>query len=223
MTFVAAQPVTAVLIVAPPTLYRQGLLATLRDARPALPLTLSRNAAALPARLCRDAPSLLILDLALPGVICETLIGEIRGACPAVRLLLIGAKKLPFSAARLVVEHGGGALLARHATPGELVAAVAQLIGGPPNRRFGRFGGGGGAPRPCGTAPEAEKTAFTTRELEVLQLVAADYSSQEIATHLSISIRTVDCHRRLLLEKTGTRSIIGLVLHAVRHGWVSVV
>ncbi len=221
MTFVAAQPVTAVLIVAPPTLHRQGLLATLRDARPDLPLTLSSNAAALPERLCRDAPALLILDLALPGVACETLIGEIRGACPAVRLLLIGAKKLPFSAARLVVEHGGGALLTRHATPGELVAAVAQLIGGPPGGPFG--GGGGGAVRSCGNALWAEKAAFTTRELEVLQLVAADYSSQEIATHLSISIRTVDSHRRLLLEKTGTRSIIGLVLHAVRHGWVSVV
>ncbi len=78
-----------------------------------------------------------------------------------------------------------------------------------------------------GAAAAAAKTAsavlFSIRELEVLRLVAADWTSQEIAEHLCISPRTVETHRRMMLEKAGTRSMIGLVSQSVRHGWVTVV
>ena len=56
---------------------------------------------------------------------------------------------------------------------------------------------------------------LTSREKEVLHLIIKEYSNQEIADELFISPRTVDAHKRNLLEKTGAKNIAGLVLYAV--------
>ncbi len=56
---------------------------------------------------------------------------------------------------------------------------------------------------------------LTSREKEVLRLIIKEYSNQEIAEELFISPRTVDAHKRNLLEKTGSKNIAGLVLYAI--------
>ncbi len=58
---------------------------------------------------------------------------------------------------------------------------------------------------------------LTDREREVLQLIVAEYTSEEIARKLSISKKTVDNHRAHLLEKTGCKSTIGLVKYALEN------
>ena len=58
--------------------------------------------------------------------------------------------------------------------------------------------------------------ALTTRESEVLQLIVAEYTNHEIADKLFISLRTVDTHRRHLLEKLGVKNTAGLVKYALR-------
>lgn len=56
---------------------------------------------------------------------------------------------------------------------------------------------------------------LTEREKEVLHLIIKEYSNQEIADELFISPRTVDAHKRNLLEKTGSKNVAGLVLYAI--------
>ena len=58
---------------------------------------------------------------------------------------------------------------------------------------------------------------LTNRELEVIKLIAADFSSQEIADKLFISIRTVETHRKHIMEKLHTKSIIALVHYAIQN------
>ena len=60
-----------------------------------------------------------------------------------------------------------------------------------------------------------EKPTLTPRESEVLELIIQEYTNQEIADKLFISIRTVDVHRRNLLKKTGVRNTAGLVRFAM--------
>ena len=62
--------------------------------------------------------------------------------------------------------------------------------------------------------------ALTRRELEVLTLIAEEKGNQEIADLLFISIRTVDSHRRHLLEKLKVKNTAGLVKHAIRMGLI---
>lgn len=61
------------------------------------------------------------------------------------------------------------------------------------------------------------ETPLTNREKEVLKLIVKEYSNQEIADELFISPRTVDAHKRNLLEKTGCKNIAGLVVYALEH------
>lgn len=56
---------------------------------------------------------------------------------------------------------------------------------------------------------------LTEREKEVLRLIIKEYTNQEIADELFISPRTVDAHKRNLLEKTGSKNVAGLVLYAI--------
>ncbi len=60
-------------------------------------------------------------------------------------------------------------------------------------------------------------TPLTPRETEVYKLILDECSNQEIADKLFISIRTVEVHKRNLLEKTGAKNTTGLVLYAVKN------
>lgn len=59
---------------------------------------------------------------------------------------------------------------------------------------------------------------ITDREIEVLRLIVEEYSNSEIAEKLFISVRTVDTHRRNLLEKLGVKNTAGLVKYALQKG-----
>jgi DNA-binding NarL/FixJ family response regulator len=68
------------------------------------------------------------------------------------------------------------------------------------------------------SAPNPEN--LTERELQVLALIAKDYSNREIADALFISPRTVDAHKQNILRKTGVKSMAGLVVFAIKHNLV---
>ena len=61
---------------------------------------------------------------------------------------------------------------------------------------------------------------LTKRELQVLKLIAEEKSNKEIAEILFISTRTVDAHRRNLLEKLKAKNTVSLVKHAIRLGLI---
>ncbi len=69
------------------------------------------------------------------------------------------------------------------------------------------------------TAPEP--IHITDREQEILELIVQEHTNQEIAEKLYISSRTVDAHRRNLLQKTGARNTAGLVKYAFQHNLIS--
>jgi DNA-binding NarL/FixJ family response regulator len=62
---------------------------------------------------------------------------------------------------------------------------------------------------------------ITRREEEILQLVCKQYTAEEIAQELYISVKTVNGHRTNLLQKTGSRNVTGLVLYAIRNNIVT--
>ena len=69
--------------------------------------------------------------------------------------------------------------------------------------------------------PARYPEVFSRRELQVLRLVMDDHCNEEIANHLCLSVRTVESHRRTLLQKAGTRTLVGLATRAMRAGWVA--
>lgn len=59
---------------------------------------------------------------------------------------------------------------------------------------------------------------LTKREVEIIQKIADDMSNQEIADNLHISLRTVETHRRNLMQKLNVNTVVALLKHASKHG-----
>jgi len=66
-----------------------------------------------------------------------------------------------------------------------------------------------------------ETVSLTSREIDIIRMAAQELSSAEIADRLSINVRTVDTHRKRIMEKTNTRNFIGVVLYALRHDLIT--
>jgi len=69
-----------------------------------------------------------------------------------------------------------------------------------------------------GSKPESKATSsLTDRELEVLKLVAQEFSTQEMANQLLLSVNTVETYRKSLLKKLNVKNAVGLAMYAVKH------
>lgn len=65
-----------------------------------------------------------------------------------------------------------------------------------------------------------EDDTLSKREMDVLRLIVQDLSNHQIADKLHISSRTVDTHKQNILSKTGTNSMAGVVVYAIKHNLV---
>jgi len=72
-----------------------------------------------------------------------------------------------------------------------------------------------------GLSPDDEPVkSITKRELEILQLVVKEFTTKEISEQLTISINTIDTHRKNIMRKLEVKNTIGLVKYAIKHDLV---
>lgn len=64
------------------------------------------------------------------------------------------------------------------------------------------------------------ETDLTKREMQVLSLILEEYSNREIAEKLSVSVKTVETHKRNLMIRTGCKNVAGLVIYAMEKGLI---
>lgn len=62
-----------------------------------------------------------------------------------------------------------------------------------------------------------DEDILTAREIEIIKFVSNGSSSKEISEKLKINVRTVESHRRHILEKTKAKNFIGVVIFALKH------
>jgi DNA-binding NarL/FixJ family response regulator len=85
---------------------------------------------------------------------------------------------------------------------------------------FNRIGNVGVENNPT-TYSGNENASLTKREIEILSLIAEEYTTQQIAEKLFISERTVETHRKNIFSKTREKSVIGLSRYAIKHGYIN--
>lgn len=61
---------------------------------------------------------------------------------------------------------------------------------------------------------------LSKREIEIIQLIAEEFTTNEIAEKLFISLHTVESHRKNILRKTNSRNLAGLIKYAIKKGIV---
>ena len=213
----AAAPIH-LLVVDDHPLVIEGIKTLLRtDARVRVVAQANSGAEALQKLARHSEVDVVLLDLHMPGMDGIELTQRIRAGFPQVRVLALSMFHDHASVTEVLAAGGLGYLL-KNTTKAELSAAIADVAAG--RTYFSQEVGQtllqnlGGAGQP--TAANAE-IALTTREREILRLVAAEKSNQDIAATLFISERTVETHRKNILTKTNCKSVVGLIQYAIRH------
>jgi DNA-binding NarL/FixJ family response regulator len=202
----------AALIAAAPTLLRQGLIATLREQWPQLRLVLTADASEIAELVGQASFRLLVLDEELIGRALPELLARLYRARPTLPLIILTERGALARSTTGPPWPGTSLHVPRHALPHALVAQLVHWLDAPTAVAVPVL-----RPR----AAYALFQAFSKRELEVLRLVVADCCNEEIADLLCVSVRTIESHRRALLQKAGTRTLVGLAARAVREGWVA--
>ena len=65
-----------------------------------------------------------------------------------------------------------------------------------------------------------ESISITDREMEIIRLAVKEYSGKEIADQLGISLKTVEVHKRNLMEKTNAKNFIGVITYALSNQFI---
>jgi DNA-binding NarL/FixJ family response regulator len=190
------------------------MVATLRDTWPTLSLSVTAETSQLPLLLRQQSYALLVLDSALGGPSLVGLLRQLRGIRSCQPILVLVSHRLAPALREQLLQAGANMLLSHQVAPTAVVSAVRALLNG--------VGSGMASVSLVGSRRFEPPTPFSPREVEVLRLVIDDHCNQEIADLLCLSVRTVESHRRALLQKTGAKTLVGLVVQAVRQGWVSV-
>lgn len=71
-----------------------------------------------------------------------------------------------------------------------------------------------------GRSTERAKDSLTSRERQVLKLIAAGYRNRDVADRLSLSRKTIEKHRSNLMRKLGLRSAAAVAAYAIAHGYL---
>ena len=159
-------------------------------------------------------PDVLLLDLAMPGPSGLDAIVPALEASPETAVVVLTMQDEPVFA-RQAIRSGARGFVVKQAAAAELVDAVRAVVAGDTyvNPRIGaRL-----AAEPDSAVPPDE---LTTREVEVLGLLALGFMNPEIADRLVLSVRTVETHRANIQRKTCTTTRAELVAYALDNGLV---
>jgi DNA-binding NarL/FixJ family response regulator len=164
-------------------------------------------------------PDIVIMDIAMPNLNGIEATRQIKAELPEIEIVVLSMHATRNYVLQ-VLQAGASAYLLKDSAFEELstallaisrggmylspaitkTAALANLKGGP-------YGTGG---------TQAEN--LTKRELQVLQLIAEGKSTKDIANRLSLSVKTVETHRKQIMDKLEIRSIAGLTKYCIREG-----
>ncbi|MEZ0106954.1 DNA-binding NarL/FixJ family response regulator [Catenulispora sp. EB89] len=183
-------------------------------------------------RLAADlSPDLVLMDVRMPVLDGIEATRRITAADPGVRVLILTTFDLDEYVYEGLLAGASGFLL-KDSPPADLVKAVEVIRGGEAlltpaaTRRLitefvrGRKAKGHAAATPNAAPDQATLDTLTTREREVLTLVARGLSNTEIGTELFVSMSTVKTHMSALLAKLGARDRAQLVIRAYESGVV---
>lgn len=168
-------------------------------------------------------PDLILMDLTMPIMNGTEAIRLIKQSVPAIKIIALTEHKSHDHVQAAIAAGADGYVLKDDRTSRILSAIDCVLHGeiylspGVCDKVVSGFLGN--QPNPAGGT---SWTHLTLREREVIKLVAEGYKNREIASHLSLSIKTVEKHRSSLMRKLNIRGVSALTAYAIENSLISV-
>lgn len=165
-------------------------------------------------------PDVVLMDLNMPGRGGMHAIGEIKRRTPEVKVLVITMHKTD-EYIQEALRSGAAGYILKESGHDELRAAIRTVISGRvylspevSERVVSNMITTGPRAAP-GTTP---LESLTSREREVLKLVAQGLGNKEVANLLNLSIKTVEKHRANVMHKLGLKNVAMLTAYAISNG-----
>lgn len=160
--------------------------------------------------------NILLTDISMPLLTGTELCRMVKNEFPHIQVLILSMYNNAAAVKEAVLSEADGYIL-KNAGRDELLKALHRVANG------GTFFSQDIIPIIYSQynqkkMQEEKLVLLSTREKEILSLIVKELTSEEIADALFISKKTVDNHRRHILEKTNCKSTVGLVKFAVKYG-----
>lgn len=165
-------------------------------------------------------PAVILMDIAMPLLNGLEATRQILLADPTAKVLILSAHSDDVYVERMN-EAGVAGFIEKQTSAEILTKAIREVAAG---RRFfspsvaKRLHDASNLPRKRDGLLKADGRRLTSRECEVLQLVAEGSANKQIAAELGISIKTVEKHRQHLMDKLNIHDTAGLTRHAMKTG-----
>jgi DNA-binding NarL/FixJ family response regulator len=173
-------------------------------------------------RLARDLkPDVVVMDLSMPELNGLQATEQLKAERPGLKVVALTAHE-DESYLRQLCKVGAAGYVLKRSAGDELAKAIEVVAGGGvyfeatlAGKALARDGGGSPVKR------ESRTPEFSSREKEVLIMLAWGYSNKEIAGKLNLSVKTVETYKLRIGEKFGLRSRTQMVQYALRQGWLN--
>lgn len=164
-------------------------------------------------------PEILMVDLEMPGMTGLELVRQLKAKMPDLKTILL-TMHLDQATVKKAMELGFNAYILKNLDELELKIALTKV------RRGQKYYSAQVTEVLTNSSSEivtnggAKLAVLTIRETDVLKLIADACSTKEIADELSISISTVETHRKAIMKKLEVHNVAGLVRLAISEGLV---
>lgn len=169
----------------------------------------------------QQQPDILLADVQMPEMNGIELLQAVRSKWPEQKVVVLTMFNDPVIV-ETIMQHGANGYILKNTGREELLEALRSVRDG--NTWFSKavvdtmlHNLNKPAEKPKNYVNSAE---LTSREQEIVRLIAEGLSSEDIANQLFISRRTVETHRKNILRKTGVSNVVGLVRYAYDTGLI---
>lgn len=162
-------------------------------------------------------PDVVLLDISMPGPNGVEVVRRLNETLPDARVLILTVHE-DENLLRATLRSGAAGYIGKRAVESELINAIRAVWRGDvyvhPSMTHALLKDISPAPVPTQDLAEP----LTSREIDVLRLIAQGYTNRQTAEALYIGVRTVETHRANLMAKLGLRGRVALVRYAREHG-----
>lgn len=164
------------------------------------------------------SPDVVVMDIGMPMLNGMEAARELARCCPKVKSILLTQHDEPQFVSAALKAGVKGYVLKSQITA-DLVHAIQQVLRG---QVYLSPGISGAVMAAYKSKTEVAADPLTSRERQVLQLIAEGKSTKVVAALLGVSVKTAESHRSRLMQKLDIHETASLVRYAVKHGLVQI-
>ena len=191
-----------------------GLTALLQEEKNIEIVATANNAQSMLLQLQKTEADILLSDIVMDGISGQQLAKQVRQQYPHIKIIALSMSSVGEVVEEMINDADISGYLLKQTGKQELVTAIEKVYSGGiyfQQQILNEL------EKQSSLRKKLDDAHLTLREKEIIVLLEKDLSNKEIASHLDISVRTVETHRKNILRKTNTNNLLSLIKWAKAH------